>query len=169
MKINYFLLCGALLAGCAEPKAHDPMIVGTWQSSYLFIESADIPEGQPGWEYFVATPGNWERAMGFRSIRTSYKADGTFRAEYRDRKDSVFVTASGEWKTVGDSLYFYQWAPDTFRATYHFAVADDTLKFNGIVDWERDGNRNDKVTMKQLRWPRPDSLSTQVEEPRRVH
>lgn len=169
MKISSLVLLGAILAGCAEPKAHDPIVVGTWQSSFLFIESADIPEGAPGWEYFIATPGNWERSMGFRSIRTSYKADGTFSAEYRDRNDSVFVTATGEWHTVGDSLYFFQWAPDTFSAAYQFVVAEDTLQFSGIVDWERDGLRNDKVTMKQLRWPRPDSLAEKQNEPRRVH
>jgi hypothetical protein len=169
MKIRILLLFGALLAGCAEPKAHDPIVVGTWQSSSLFIESADIPEGQPGWEYFIATPRSWEKVMGFRSIRTLYKADGSFSAEYRDRRDSVFVTATGTWYTVRDSLYFFQWAPDTFSASYQFAVVDDTLKFNGIVDWERDGLRNDKVTMMQLRWPRPDSLATPPEAPHSFH
>jgi hypothetical protein len=169
MQMRSLVLLGAVLAGCAEPKAHDPVVIGTWQSAFLFIESADIPEGEPGWEYFVATPGNWERSTGFRSIRTTYKADGTFSAEYRDRKDSVFVTATGEWHTAGDSLYFFQWAPDTFSAAYQFGVVEDTLLFSGIVDWERDGLRNDKVTMKQLRWPRPDSLATPSRASRSSH
>lgn len=145
--------------GCAEQKAHDPIIVGTWEYSFLFIESADVPETDPRWEYFVATPDNWERAMGFRPVRTTYIADGTFSAEYRNLQDSVFVTATGTWQTAGDSLYFFQWAPDTFAATYHYAVERDTLKFNGVADWDRDGQRNDKITMLQVRYPLPDSAT----------
>jgi hypothetical protein len=163
----FFLII--LLAGCAEQKAHDPIMVGTWQSSFLFIESADRAETDPQWEYFVATPGNWERVMGFKSIRTTYRADGNFSAEYRNLKDSVFVTATGTWHTKGDSLYFFQWAPDTFIVTYQYAVSQDTLKFYGVADWERDGLRNDKVTMSQVRYPRPDSLVAPVEQPKRVH
>ena len=149
----------ALFAGCAEPKVHDPVVVGTWESSFVFIESADVPETDPRWEYFVATPNNWERVMGIKPVRTTYVADGTFSAKYRNLQDSVFVTATGTWHTAGDSLYFFQWAPDTFSATYQYTVSQDTLKFNGVVDWERDGIRNDKVSMSQIRYPRPDTTA----------
>jgi hypothetical protein len=82
-------------------------------------------------------------------------------------KDSLLATATGTWHTVKDSLYYFQWLPDTFAASYQFAVVGDTLKLSGVVDWERDGSRNDKVTMTQLRWPRPDSAV--APPPRRVH
>ncbi len=169
MKLSVVVLLLAGIVGCAEQKTHDPILVGTWQDSFLFIESADVPETDPSWEYFVATPGNWDRAMGAKPTRTTYKSDGTFSAEHRNLRDSVFVVATGTWHTVGDSLYFFQWAPDTFIASYQFAVVQDTLKFNGVVDWERDGKRNDKVTINHVRWPRPDSLAGQQEKPRKVH
>ena len=159
MKQFFAIIFLAGLIGCAETKVHDPLLVGTWESSFLFIESADVPETDPRWEYFVATPNSWERAMGIRPVRTTYVVDGTFSAEYRNLQDSVFVKATGTWHTAGDSLYFFQWAPDTFTATYQFTVSQDTLKFLGVVDWERDGLRNDKISMSQVRFPRPDSAS----------
>lgn len=158
-----------VILGCSTKVSHDPSVVGVWENTFLFIESADVPETDPRWEYFVATPNNWERVMGFKPVRTTYIADGTFSAQYRNLQDSVFVTATGTWHTVGDSLYFFQWMPDTFVATYRYAVEHDTLKFNGVVDWERDGLRNDKVTINQVRWPRPDSLAGQQEKPRSPH
>jgi hypothetical protein len=145
------LLVVGLLDGCAEPKTYDPIMVGTWEHTFLFIESADVPESDPRWEYFVATPNNWERVMGFKPVRTTYQADGTFSAEYRSLKDSLFALATGTWYTTADSLHFFQWAPDTFAATYQFSVVADTLKLNGVVDWERDGLRNDKVTSSHIR------------------
>ncbi|MCU0453876.1 MAG: hypothetical protein MUE68_09465 [Bacteroidetes bacterium] len=169
MKRSFLLLAVGLLAGCAAPKVHDPLLVGTWQSSFLFIESADIKEGEPGWEYFVATPSSWERVTNMKPLRTVYNADGTFSADYRNLQDSLLARATGTWHTVRDSLYYFQSAPDTFRAVYQFSVVGDSLNFSGIVDWERDGKRNDKVTMTQLRWPRPDSSATANEAPRRVH
>ncbi len=169
MRYPLFLLSLAVLAGCAVEKPHDPVLAGTWEYSFLFLESADIPEGSPGWDYFLATPSNWKRVMGFKPVRTTYRPDGTFSAEYRTLQDSIITIATGTWHTTGDSLYFFQWTPDTFIATYQFALKDDTLSFHGIVDWERDGSRNDKITLKQVRWPRPDSLAAPAEEPRRAH
>ena len=147
------------LISCAEKRATAPELVGTWQNTFMTLESADIPESDPRFEFFVATSNNWERVMGFKPVRTTYQADGTFSAEYRDLQDSVFAMAKGTWYTEKDSLYFFQWEPDTFAATYQYAVVLDTLTLRGIVDWERDGLLNDLYFGRHSKLVFADSMS----------
>jgi len=140
-----------LLVGCSERREYAPELLGTWENTFLMLESADVSEMDPRFEVFVADSNNWERVMGIKPVRTTYQADGTLSAEYRNLLDSVYTVAGGTWHTRDDSLYFFQWKPDTFIATWRFAVAMDTLKMWGIVDWERDGVRNDKYYGTQKR------------------
>jgi len=141
-----------LVTGCmTEQRTYAPELIGTWEPVYLVLENADADSSMPMGDVFMATPKNWVKVTGIKPIRITYSADGTFSQEHRDKNDSLFLTSHGSWYTVEDSLYWFQSDPDTFRLTFQYKVELDTLHLNGIVDFDRDGRRNDKYTGLQKR------------------
>jgi len=144
MKQTLRITALSLLLSCASPeRTHAPELLGTWQNTFLIVESAEADQMDPTYQMLAADSTNWDRVMGMKPVRTTFKEDGRFEAEYRNLQDSIYTIARGEWYTAGDSLHFFQWEPDTFAATWRFGVVQDTLHLEGIVDWDRDGYRND--------------------------
>jgi len=148
MKTLIATLLIIMLFGCAKVgHEHDPALVGTWEPYYLTLEDANAEpdSGASMHEVFMATPNNWEKVTGIKPIRVTYASDGTFTREHRDRNDSLFLRSSGTWYTAGDSLYWFQDRPDTSRLILHYSMVQDTLRTSGIVDFDRDGRKNDKM------------------------
>lgn len=139
-----------LLLSCSDDPKIAPELVGTWENTFMMLETGGTPDMMAE-DVFVADSSNWERRTGMKPVRTTFFADGTFKGEYRNLQDSVYVVAKGTWNVKGESLYYHQWEPDTFLATYWFKVEDDTATFKGLLDWERDGQRDDVYTGTQKR------------------
>lgn len=153
---RYFsaILFVLLVMGCVtEEPANAPDLVGTWEPTYMLLEDVNAAEDDPMAGTLLLTPDNWVKIAGIKPIRITYSPDGTFMQEHRDKNDSLFLTSRGVWHTAGDSLYWFQNDPDTFKLTLHWEVAADTLKLEGIVDYDRDGIVNDKLMLYQMRMP----------------
>ena len=145
MKTLYAIVVLLIAAGCKEPPREAPELHGTWEPTWVLL--TDVVE-RSGMEYdvYIVDTTNWEKKRNMKPQQVTYFADGTFKGVHRDRRDSIFAISTGTWEVYGDSLYFRQFTPDTFFATYWYKVSEDTLHLQGIIDWERNGKRDDRIT-----------------------
>ncbi len=128
-----------LLGSCHEHSMLEYQLPGTWKnrSMNVKIQSAnntkqdntlDVPDGQ------------WEAIMKIRPIETTYKKDGTFSSVYKNLKDSVINTSSGEWRIVEDQLMLITSGDST---TYDVKIEDKVATFKATLDWDQDGKKDD--------------------------
>ena len=67
MRTNLILIAMLIIAGCSSPeKAHAPELLGTWENTFLLVESADAGMMDPMYQMMVADTTNWDRVMGMK-------------------------------------------------------------------------------------------------------
>jgi hypothetical protein len=143
------ILMSIVVVGCQEPVREAPELHGSWEETWMMVMDNSPDMTDEMFDMLIVDSTNWEKKMRMKPVRTTYYADGTFRGEFRNLKDSIYVYSGGKWEVRGDSLYFMQFEPDTFLATYWYEVRDDTLHTKGVIDWSRNGEANDKFAATQ--------------------
>ena len=118
-------------------------LIGQWRNLTLHIDvmTANNTNKNVVWE---SNEANWEEHQKIKPIHTFFNNDNTFYSEYYDLNDSLIYHPNGKWTLKGNALTFYYEKPtaDTLYFTVH--IKDDVATFEGMLDWDNDGRKDDK-------------------------
>lgn len=137
--------CFLLLAFFAcehTPKQHS--LVGAWVNTSMRVEvNADSAY------VFEADESNWVERLGMQPIRTFFRPDSTYLAEYRGMNGEVSGHYAGRWWTNNDTLTMQQSIPDRIEYVCLWKVENAQAIFEMLVDWDGDGRENDRYIIVQ--------------------
>ena len=144
--LTTFLSCAPKEQDRSEGLRKD--IMGEWRNVYLkvttnvlgSVDSARVTE---------CDSTNWEKMLGIKPIRTFFLPDGTYRSEYYNLKDSLFMTNTGVWKISRDSLTMEQLQPKAAAYKVRTSVTNGLAEFDGVIDFDNDGQADDHYQGKQ--------------------
>ncbi len=125
----------------------EDLLTGDWINTYVKIEINSVNNTQQD-SVLEAHPDNWESVLKMKPIRTTFRSDGSYQAEYRDVLDSLVYSPEGEWKIKGDSLIM-ETPSGVFK--YEYDIQEDMVEFKGKIDWDKDGQIDDLYFGKQKR------------------
>jgi hypothetical protein len=81
----------------------DSLLPGNWINEQILIV-VNTANGTDSSYTISIKEDEWEQKLQQRPIITEYRADHTYRSEYRDLNDSLFRVSRGIWNTFGDTL-----------------------------------------------------------------
>lgn len=132
-------------AACQSDSQSDSL-VGAWINTAMRVEvMADSSY------VYEADESNWEERMGIKPIRTFFRPDSTYLAEYRGLDGEVKQHSAGRWWTQGDTLTMLQSIPDRIEYKCRWSIEADRATFEMFVDWDGDGEEDDRYLMVQRR------------------
>ena len=138
LSMNRFnLLILALVMACsAQQKSTitESDVIGTWKNQSLHITYVGRDS------IFEVPTGQWEAVLKIKPIETTYQPDHTFISKYYALNDSLMFTNQGNWELKGDSLALTSEGVTTW---YRFTIADGLGIFEGMLDWDQDGQANE--------------------------
>lgn len=114
-------------------------LLGTWQNVSLKIKvnSKKAPQ------VIEVDEMNWEDKMNIKPVKTIFFEDHTYRSEYYNLNDSIIRLVEGTWEILGDSLFLDQNKPEWKSYTYKVSINSDMATFEGVLDWDGDGEDDD--------------------------
>jgi hypothetical protein len=143
--LSLFFSCNTSASSSAElPPSNeitlDSFLLGSWENERILIV-VNTANGTDSSYTISIEQGEWEQKLKQRPILTEYKADRTYRSEYRDLNDSLFRVTRGIWNTFGDTLLLI-----TPEATYEYQVGreKDAAIFSSLLDWDGDQIEDDE-------------------------
>ncbi len=117
-----------------SPSVTEAEVLGTWLNESLHITYV-------GRDSVYEVPADsWEASLNIKPIETIYKDDYTFVSNYYSLKDSLVGSNQGRWELKGDSLGLTSEGVTTW---YLFTVKDNKGTFEGMLDWDQDGQPNE--------------------------
>lgn len=153
--VSGLIACLAVLSSFTQTKQTDSdlarQLTGEWRNVYLKI-IINHPGAQK--QTVTADSTNWEQQLSIKPIRTHFKKDGTYFSEYRNLKDSVVRTVSGQWAVKNDSLTMNQLNPKQSTLKLHITIAGTKATFSGLIDFEGDGLKDDDYYGQQRKFDR---------------
>lgn len=155
------IIITALLSSCkpntAKEEAKAPAtlseaLVGQWRNLTIEVEQLTV-NGSDSTRLFRADSSNWESTLGIRPIRTYFNQDGSFRSEHYNLADSLVLNPTGAWKFVNDDLLeMITTAPFQDTTFCRTLIMGDTVRFDCMVDWDGDGQKDDRYIGVQKRF-----------------
>lgn len=118
-------------------------MIGEWRSVSIEVRMHSAYNSD-SWRVMTADENNWEQMTKIKPVRTFFKADGTYYAEYHNLKDSIVYNPSGEWSVQNDSLIVHQLKPKIATLGYHVTMKDHVGEFRSILDFDGDGKADDE-------------------------
>ncbi|MFT5999547.1 MAG: hypothetical protein ACI81P_002005 [Neolewinella sp.] len=116
-------------------------LLGTWETIEVKTESPTY-QGLDTTIYQTIREADWGRLYGVRPSRTHYTADGKLKRTYYNVKGQITDITNGLWKAKGtDSLLVIE--PNT-TLNYRYELNGDRLTLTGTIDWDFDGEQDDK-------------------------
>jgi hypothetical protein len=135
-----------LLFFACEHTPREPSLVGSWINSSMRVEvNADSAY------VFEADESNWEERLGMQPIRTYFRPDSTYLAEYRGPGGEVINRSAGRWWTQSDTLTMQQSIPDRIEYVCLWKIEGSKAILEMLVDWDGDGREDDRYIMVQRR------------------
>jgi hypothetical protein len=119
------------------------MMVGEWRSVSIQIVM-HTAFNSDSTRRMTANEDNWELITKRRPVRTFFKADGTYYAEFYDLNDSIVYNPSGEWSIQKDSLIIRQLKPKPALLRYQVTMRDHVGEFRSVLDFDGDGKADDE-------------------------
>lgn len=114
-------------------------LLGTWETVEYSVDYATYLGGDTSYAEKI-TEADWGRLYGVKPPSTVFTPDGKLRRTHRLRDGQVVNTVNGLWKAEGDSLLVIE--PNITYSYFHEMIGD-RLKLSGLVDQDRDGQRDD--------------------------
>lgn len=116
-------------------------LLGTWETIEVEAESPTY-QGLDTTIHQIIREADWGRLYGVRPARTAYTADGKLKRSYYNINGQVTDVTNGLWRAKGtDSLLVIE--PNT-TLNYRHELEGDRLTLTGIIDWDFDGETDDK-------------------------
>ncbi|WP_420457944.1 hypothetical protein [Neolewinella sp.] len=115
-------------------------LLGTWETVELDIEYATFQGGDTAYAE-VIREADWGRVYGVKPPSTVFTPDGKLRRTHRLRDGRVANVTNGIWRAQGDSLLVIE---PNVTFTYFPQLSGDRLELSGLVDQDRDGQRDDR-------------------------
>jgi hypothetical protein len=140
-----------LLVGCknSEESLQD-QLVGEWSNLSMKI-TTNSKNNTDSNEVFEVDRAKWEETLKIKPIRTLFRADSTYNSPHFNLKDSLVFNPSGKWWVEGDKVYFLQLFPSTDASYFTLSINKDTATFEGPVDWDEDGKKDDIYFGRQIK------------------
>jgi hypothetical protein len=118
-------------------------MIGEWRSISILVKM-NSANNTASDRLLAANEDNWEKVTGIRPVRTFFKPDGTYYAEYYNLKDSIVYQPSGEWSVSEDSLFVHQLKPKLAMLRYAVTIKNDVGEFRSRLDFDGDGQSDDE-------------------------
>ena len=156
-KFIFFFLLLMCLAGCDNSEKNDRAktpdreeLTGEWNnlSMRITINSKNNSDSN---EVFEVDRPEWEQTLKIKPIRTFFRADSSWNSAHYNLKDSLVYNPSGKWWFENDKLIMMQNFPSPDTTGYDLNIKSDTATFEGNVDWDRDGKKDDVYFGRQRR------------------
>jgi hypothetical protein len=114
-------------------------LLGTWETVELDVKYDTYLSGDTSYVEHI-TEAEWGRKYGVRPPSTRFTPDGKLRRTHRLRDGQVANVTHGIWKAQGDSLLVIE---PNITLTYFPELEGDRLVLTGLIDQDRDGQRDD--------------------------
>jgi len=136
----------ALLFLAADAPKLKKIIVGNWETVSVRIELTSITDPTAP-SVIEATPDTWADKMRMKPPRSKYLADGSFSSAYIDLSGQVIKEVKGRYKVEGEGLTLTSDDKHYDGLQYRCRViSQDTFQYTTNIDFDNDGERDDKLT-----------------------
>jgi hypothetical protein len=158
MNRKFIVVAALLIIGCndntktTKQEQSKDNLIGEWTNTYLRIDIASKKNGNTD-EVFEVDRAHWEEKLKIKPIRTFFRADSTWNSGYYNLNDSLLNNSTGKWWIESDTLVFAQEFPSHDTTKYAFTIKGDTATFQGMLDWDGDGKKDDKYLGTQIKKP----------------
>ena len=153
MKVSSWIiaLAALLVIACTSREKSNELgkkIVGEWRNIYLkiVINEADTKDSV---RISECDSTNWEAMLGIKPIHTFFNADGSYKSDYYNLKDSLFLTNTGSWTIKGDTLIMNQLTPKPGIYKMKTTIVAGVSTFEGMIDFDHDGKQDDHYLGRQ--------------------
>lgn len=144
------LHCNEKIKKAGHGSTSGQSLVGEWNNVYLKVETISKSNGNEN-EVLEVRRDEWEARLKIKPIRSFFREDSTWNSAHYNLNDSLVYDPSGKWWTDADRLTMLQTKPSPDTTIYTFTVKGDTATFEALVDWDRDGKKDDRYFGKQVR------------------
>lgn len=114
-------------------------LLGTWETVEYNIDYQTYQGGDTAYTETVQE-ADWGKVYGVKPPSTVFTSDGKLRRTYRMRNGEIANITNGLWKPRGDSLLMIE---PNVTYTYFPELTGDRLSLTGVLDLDRDGQRDD--------------------------
>jgi hypothetical protein len=156
MKIKFFPVLSLLVfLSCnssddSKKSSVAEQLTGEWNNFSMKVEINSKNNSDTN-EVFEVDRQQWEEKLKIKPIRTFFRADSTWNSAHYNLKDSLIYDPSGKWWIAGDKLVMMQMVPSRDTTAYSFILKSDTASFECLLDWDMDGNKDDKYFGTQIK------------------
>lgn len=128
----------------------DRQLLGEWNnlSIHVDIQSKNNTDSN---EVFSVDRPEWEQKLRIKPIRTFFREDSTWNSAHYTLNDSLEYNPSGKWWMEGTTLVMLQQLPSPDTTSYTLKIQADTATFEGLLDWDMDGKKDDRYLGRQVR------------------
>ncbi len=125
-------------------------MVSKWQNLSISLTSLDKDS------VFEVPPGKWYKTLSVNRIVTTYYEDSTFKAAYFSLCGTPLFSTKDTGKVDSDSLLLTttndpKYPDDKVTTAYKITIHENVGAFEGLIDWDEDGNNNELYLGKQER------------------
>lgn len=121
-------------------------LTGTWTTDKIRVKMISV-NGTDKDSTAIVGSEDFQELLGIHSNVGKYYANGTYEEIYYATEDSILLTLTGNWITLGkDSMKLYQKTPVTDIHLYKVKLKKNRGIFTGLVDWDGDGADDDEFT-----------------------
>lgn len=150
-KLIIALALGIFLFACESKKTDlKKELPGEWRNTYLHVTMNTFNNGDSS-KVTTCDSSNWEQMLHIKPIRTFFNEDGTYRSEYYNLNDSLFLTSKGTWRVSGDTLTMSSTEPSPESYKLKTTITSGVATFEGMLDFDSDGKADDHYIGKQRR------------------
>lgn len=150
MRLIYCLFLFLVLSSCGQDNTSSTQqnaqdaelktqLLGTWEAMELKVHSPTF-EGQDTVVEQIIKEADWGRLYGVKPAQTVYTSDRKLRRSHYYTTGQLINVVNGIWKVEGDSLHIIE---PNITFSYFAKLENQTLTLTGLIDWDRDGERDD--------------------------
>lgn len=130
-----------------QAQLHPTDLAGNWRTLSIRVAL----NGEPSWT-LEASESDFPETLGIFANYGEYRMDSSYTETYLAAKDSVMASSEGRWWVAQDS--FYQQTSEGKVFSYAVELKGDTATFRGWLDWDGDGQADDRYEGQALRFTR---------------
>lgn len=115
-------------------------MLGTWEIIEMRVTVPTYLGADSTFSQHI-TEADWSRVYGVKPARTVYTNDGKLKRSYFFKNGQVTDVVNGLWRIKGDSLQVIE---PNITLNYLPTIEGEKLKLKGLVDYDRDGEVDDR-------------------------
>lgn len=116
-------------------------LIGRWENRDMTITVNSFNGLDTSYTTTLTGKDQWEDKLGINSVITEYKKDGTYIVYYYDFENNPIRTTEGTWDLIGNMLILKEHGKLT---RYDISIKDNFAIMESIIDWDEDGNIDDR-------------------------